>query len=126
MGIYLICFGESERNLNLALENNIIGIKQRRIFDENNKAYMLIKRSGAWTIVARANICGESKVNPFDEKYITYTLEAVEKCEPYGITELLKKEFGSTYGLTLRAPNLITNSSFIEAIDKEFLTNGVG
>ena len=123
MGIYLICFGESEKNLEVALSNNIIGVKQKHSFDKNNYAYLLIKRNNVWTVVARANITDTTSENPFEKpnNYLTYKIENVSICKPYGITELLKESFGYTYGLSLRAPSLITAERFIKDLDKGFV-----
>lgn len=122
MGIYLICFGNSEKNLDLALSHKVIGVKQKHNFEKSNFAYLLIKRNGEWTVVARANITGVSEDNPFEKpnKYITYSIDNVVECRPYSATSLLKESFGSTYGLTLRTPNLITAEQFIKDLDKSF------
>ena len=122
MGVYLICFGDSEKNMEIALSKKVIGVNQKRKFDYDNKAYLLIKRDKEWTVVARANISDAIAENPFEKpnKYLVYGIEQIEKCEPYGISSLLKDEFGATYGLTLRAPNLITAESFIRNLENGF------
>ncbi len=122
MGVYLICYGDSEKNLETSLTNKVIGVKQKHNFDKDNYAYMLIKRGGKWTVVARANIVATTDENPFEKpnKFFTHKIDNVTKCRPFEITSLLKESFGYTYGLTLRAPNLITAEEFIKALDKGF------
>ncbi len=123
MGIYLICFGSSEKNLEAAINYKVIGVNQKRLFDKNIKAYLLIKRDGEWTVIARANIVGEGAVNPFEKpnKYRIYSIENVENTNPFAISDLLREEFGNTYGLTLRAPNLISAERFIRELEKRFI-----
>ena len=123
MGVYLICYGESEKNLETSLSSEIIGVRQKHTFDKNSYAYMLIKRSGEWTVVARANIADKANNNPFEKpnKFVTYKIENLERCKPFGITGLLKESFGSSYGLTIRTPNLITAGVFIKNLDKGFV-----
>ena len=122
MGVYLICFGDSEKNLEIALSKKVIGVNKKRSFEKDSKAYLLVKRTNEWTVVARANISELVAENPFEKpnKYLIYSIKNIETCKPYGVSALLKEEFGATYGLTLRSLNLITADSFTKKLENGF------
>ena len=122
MGIYLICFGNSEKNLTTAINEKVIGISHNTMFDANESAYLIVKRGDEWIVVARANIKGQTDKNPFPlpNKYRTYEIINLEKCSPFAISDVLKSELGSMYGLALRAPKLITAQNLISQIEERF------
>ena len=122
MGIYLICFGESEKNLSIALKEKVIGINQAAQFDEKASAYLIVKRQNNWTVVAKANIKKRVEMNPFPKpnKYRVYEIINVVECNPYSISDLLKSELGNMYGLALRTPNLITAQELIIGVENRF------
>lgn len=121
MGVFCVCFGESENNLSISLTKRIIGVNQRRNFGDA-EVYLIIKRNNQWTVVAKATVDGESQDNPFPKpnKYVRYSLKTIQECKPYSITDILKEEFGNAYGLTLRSPNLITADRFVSELAKRF------
>ncbi len=122
MGIYLICFGQSEENVEIALKEKAIGVTIKKSFDSKSKAYLIVKRKDGWTVIARANIIGESKINPFEKpnKLHAYKIDYIEQCIPYAISDLLKTELGNMYGLALRTPSLITADTLIQKMDNMF------
>ncbi len=122
MGIYLICFGDSEKNLEIALKANVIGITQNAFFDEKASAYMVIKRQDQWVVVARASVGRETNLNPFamPNKFRTFEISNVELCDPFSISDILRSELGAMYGLVLRSPKLITAPGLVSEVADRF------
>lgn len=120
--VYLICFGDSEKNLNIAVKNQVIGIKRHMQFDEDGELYLIIKRSNEWTVVGKARVIGETDKNPFDKpnNYVTFGIDNIEMCKPYAINTILREELGNSFGLMLRAPGAISSQKFIERIHSLF------
>lgn len=120
--IMLICYGNSEENLQATLKTNIIGIKNNVNLPDNQLIYLIIKRNNCWFVVGRANVLSKSNDNPFDTKcnYYTYNVSPIEQCTPYSITDICRKELGTRYGLVLITPRLISAANFVNYINNHF------
>lgn len=124
--IRLICFGESKENLDKAIKYSVIGTKTKISFDKNGEQlYFVLKENGEWKVFARAISGMQTDLYPFDDGYSYYTFEvtSVERCQPFGIREIMREYLGVYYGLKLQQPSRIEIHGFISEVERLFKAN---
>ncbi len=121
--IYLICYGDSEKNVKLSFDTKIIGAGSYAKVPEGQLIYLVYKRNGEWTAVGRAVVDKLSDDNPFDKpnRYRAYSVKDLEKCKPFSIRGICRKELGEYYGLVLRTPQPIKSEAFIDYLNENFV-----
>lgn len=121
--VYLICYGDSEKNVKLSFETKIIGAGSYAKVPEGQQIYLVYKKNGEWTVVGRAIIDKVSDGNPFEKpnRYRTYSVKDLEKCKPFSIKDICRQALGEYYGLVLRTPQPIRSNEFIDYLDKNFI-----
>lgn len=123
--VYLICYGNSEENVELSLNKKIIGANNNTKIPAGQLIYLIVKREGEWTVVGKANIDSETTDNPFEKpnRFKTYTVKNLQKCQPFSITSICRSELGNRYGLVLRSPQSISAPNFTKYLADNFKTN---
>lgn len=121
--IFLICYGNSEENVNITFSKKIIGASNGAKLAEQQLIYLIVKRDGKWTVVGKGNISSETEDNPFPKpnRFKTYKVDNLIECKPFAISDICRKELGDSYGLVLRSPRPISVKGFIEFLDKNFV-----
>lgn len=121
--IYLICYGDSEKNVGLSFKTNILGAVNYSKIVEGQQFYFVLKRDDDWVIVGRGIVGEAADNNPFEKpnKYKTYCIEHLERCKPFSIKRTCKKLLGDYYGLVLRTPQPIKVKKFIEYLERNFV-----
>ena len=120
--VYLICYGDSEENIQISLEKKIIGASNYKKIPAGQLIYLIVKRAGEWIVVGKGHIAEPSSVNPFAQpnRFATYISSDLRACKPFSISELCKRELGNRYGLVMRTPQPISASAFIKYLDEQF------
>ena len=119
----MICYGTSEKNINISFETNIIGAGSFAKVPEGQLIYLVYKHEGEWTVVGRAVVDKTADDNPFEKpnRYRTYRITNLERCKPFSIKDICRKSLGEYYGLVLRTPQPIKAQEFIAYLDKNFI-----
>lgn len=124
--IRLICFGDSKKNLEKAIQYNVIGTKRNIAFDKSGEQlYFVLKESGEWKICARAISGAKTDIYPFEDgnAYYTFKVANVERCNPFEIKNMCQQYLGPYYGLKLQQPSKIEATEFINVIENSFEEN---